>query len=117
MTSTDRILSMFIGDAQPIEIELFDGDGVAEITSGMDAATFTVREYAGATPILSRDTSQANLSISTGKLTATLSQVEADALTEGSYIGQIAVRFSSDSKWKFSELFAVEVITPTTPTL
>ena len=109
MVSIQDELVLFIGDAQPIDLDLFDPDGAVETTSGLNAAVFTISD--GSTVILTRDTTAGDLSILSGKLTATLTSIEADALVAGNYIGQVAVRFTSDSKWKESELFPVRVRT------
>ena len=114
--SSNRELEIVVGSVRPVNIYLFDERDEAEALGAATKATFTVKSDS-TTTLLSRDTDAANLTIDTAnsRLTATVSQVEADALTPGTYYGGVAVEFAEG--WYQSDPFTVKIIAASSSTI
>jgi hypothetical protein len=117
MADVSQELVLIQGSTKDFDILLFDQNDSPESLAGADQATFAVKETVDAgTNILLRRTADANLTITaaSGKLTATLTQVESDALKPGTYIGEAAVRFPGP-KWLHTDPFFVRIQPPVAP--
>lgn len=104
-------LDLIKGSTIPFEIVVLDGDGNPESLSGADKASLTVRDKAGGTVILQRDTVAGGLSIdvATGKLLGTMTQVVADGLTVGYFIAASAVHYTAGDRWIDSDEINVRI--------
>ena len=85
------------GSAVPFDVFLLDPNDAKEDLSIFDRAALSIRDEEGGPDILLRSTQASptpNLSInvSAGKLTATLTQAEADALKEGDFVMDVVLR-------------------------
>ena len=97
----------------PLDLLCLDERDAGEDLGGVDHASFQVRKaVSDSTVILQRDTGAGTLSVDVvnKKLTATLTQGEADALVPGVYVGEAAIRFSSGLNWFFSDTFTVRIL-------
>lgn len=104
-------LLLVVGSTKPFVVEVVGAGGSPEAFSGVDLASVTVREYAGAAAaLLQRSVTAGTLTVTPGKLTGTLTGLEADALPPGLYVGQGAVRYGSADAWQFTEYFPVEIV-------
>lgn len=107
-------LVITVGSAQSLELELLDEHDVAESLAGADRASFAVRESLQSTTNLLLRSTQAVPGPATlafaagGKLVATMTGSE--VLTPGVYVGEAAVRFGSDTAWKYTDPFRVVVV-------
>ena len=94
-------LNLVISSHLSFSVELWDADGTREDIAGVTVAQIVIKEDpSDSTDVLLRRTADGNLTIdeATATLTATLSQVEADALPAGVYIGEASVTFGTESK-------------------
>ena len=109
--SSERTLELIQGSVRPFSIELYDENDTAENLTGATDATFRVLADPDdpSSPVIDLDTGSANLSIDivNAKLVGTLSQVEADALEPGLYVGQAAIKISGS--WLFTLPFHVRI--------
>lgn len=106
------VLELIKGSAMPFEIAVLDQDGNSESLSGADKASFTVRDKAGGATILQRDTVAGGLAIDvpSGTLIGSLTQLEADALTIGSYIAAASVHYSGPNRWIDSDPILARIL-------
>lgn len=119
MFDVDQVLVLIKGSTQPFDILLFDENGQPEILSVFDQATLVIREEEAGSNLLLRRTADGNLSInaSASKLTGTLTQVEADALTPkpGYFIADVALRNTADQKWVHMDRIHVQILNSFAP--
>lgn len=113
MSTSVGELILIIGSVRPFDIKLVDDSSpaVAEDLSSADHATFSVKiDVDASTDILLRRVADSNLTIDTtnSKLTCTITQAEADALTAGTYIGQASVRIDG-IEWIKTDRFIVKI--------
>ena len=117
--SSEKTLTLLQGSVRSFDINLVDGNDTAEVLTGASDATFRVLadpEVATA-PIIDQDTTVGDLTIdiSNSKLTGTLTQVQADALEPGLYVGQVGIKISGS--WLFTDPFHVRVQDSFAPTV
>jgi len=107
---TPRIdtLTLIVGSTRPFDVELVDKDDAELSLAGVTRATLRIATSLSATAdILSLDTDEGDLAIGTGKLTGTMTQAQADALTTGIHICECALLIGSG--WQHTDLFHVHV--------
>lgn len=100
-------LTLLVGSKKSFDVLLVDDDGSKEDLTNADHATFVIKtDVDASTDILLRRTADANLTIDkpNSKLVCTLTQVEADALVPGVYIGQASIRIDGTSWVKTDRL-------------
>lgn len=108
MTDPIRLVK---GSVKPFDVFILDDNDVKEDLSTAEAATLVIKESIdAATNVVLRRTTDGNLSIDEdeGKVTGTLTQGEANALTPGSYVGEVAVRLGA-TDWFHTDPFIVVI--------
>lgn len=117
--SSERTLEILQGSVRSYDIELVDGNDVAEVLTGATDATFRVLADpdVATSPIIDQDTTVGDLAISipNSKVTGTLTQVQADALIPGLYVGQVGIKISGS--WLYTEPFHVRIKDSFAPTV
>ena len=117
--SSERELELLQGSVRPFNIELKDGADEPEVLTGATDATFRVLAdpEVATSPIIDMDTTVGDLAIDipNSKLTGTLSQSDADALTPGVYVGQAGIKISGS--WLYTEPFHVRIKDSFAPTV
>lgn len=111
MSDLSEVLTLVKGSVKPFDVYLFNENDSPESLAGADEATFTVKDGpSSAASILTRSRAGGTLTIdvANSKLTMTLSQGEADGLTPGEYIGDLAIRFGSGN-WFHADLIRVRI--------
>lgn len=116
-TDVSEVLELVKGSTVSFDVLIFDPNDVKEDLSIYDQATLSIREEEGGANLLLRRVADLNLSInvSAGKLTATLTQVEADALKPGTFIVDVALRETAGQKWRHLERFNCRVLNSFAP--
>jgi len=109
MTAAASTLELIKGSTKPFDVLIFDENEVMEDLSDVDRAIVQVRRSVSGEIILSRDTTAGNLVVvvADGKLTATMSGVEAADLPTGTFIGTALLRFGNDDSWQTADPFFV----------
>jgi len=115
---TDELatLTLIIGSAMPFDIFLFDEADTAEDLSEVTAASLIIKGSAvSPTYLLKRQTSAANLEVDAdnSKLTASITQSEANGLVAGLYVGEVALKI--DDEWRHTDPFYVRVVLSMAP--
>ena len=106
-TPTLDELVLLVGSVRPFRIDVIDENGDPLDLSGVTRAALRVATSLSATTdILAIDT-DTELVVGATSIIATLSQVQADALTAGSFIADLA--FEIGGEWQQSDPFKVHV--------
>jgi len=115
--SSERDLELVAGSVKPFDIYLYDENDVKENLAAATRATFRVVAARGDTTyIIDIDTgAEVTIDSVNGRLVCQLTQVQADALEEGTYIGQATVEISS--AWYYTDPFLVKVLDSIAPRL
>lgn len=104
-------LKLTKGSTKPFDIVFYDDNDVLAVLAGASAGTFIIKKSVNGANILVRTTTGGTptltLDIPNAKLIGALSQIEADALPVGTFIGMASVQFGS--KWEDSDPFIVEI--------
>lgn len=103
-------LELIIGSTTDFDVELFDDNDAAEDLSEVTEATLVIKDALdGFDVLLLRRTTDDTLTVdvANSKLTATLTQDEADDLEAGQYVGEVALEI--DGKWRHSRPFLVTI--------
>lgn len=112
MAQTSNTLVLTIGSADPIWVRLRDEQDKPLDMSGVSDAEISVKDGFGAsTPMLSLTLTAAEVAIDAAnhRLVGTVSQIKADALVVGQYIGQARVKYTATNKWRKTAPFTVRI--------
>lgn len=116
MSEQPDTLTLIMGSTVPFDVYLFDEEDVAEDLSAVTAATFIVKPSAvSPTFVLKRQTASGNLTVNAdeAKLTATITQAEANGLVAGMYVGEVALQIGG--AWRHTDPFFVRVVPSMAP--
>lgn len=112
MADLNEVLVLIKGSTKPFDVLVFDQNDQPENLTVFDHATFTLRDSETASNLLLRRTADGNLTINAGasKLTATLTQPEADALKTGDLVAMVSFRETATGKWVDLDRIRVRVL-------
>ena len=108
-------LTLIAGSSKSFVLNLVDENDEVEDLSSAQAATLVITDsLVNGNEVLLRKTANGNLTIGEGKLTATITQAEADGLEPGLYIAEVAIRFGA-TDWFHSDAFYVRILRSVAP--
>ncbi len=113
MADVNEVLLLIKGSTKPFDVFVFDQNDQPENLAVFDQATLVLRESDAGANLLLRRTADGNLSINTtaSKLTATLSQGEADGLKAGGeLVAMVSLRETLTQKWVDLDRIRVKVL-------
>ena len=112
MSDVAEVLELIKGSTLSFDLELFGSNDAALDIALCTEATFTMRKALDGSNILVRKSIAPDLNLTIDipnkKLTATLTQGEADALVPESYVADVALKIGG--KWVHTDLFNVDVL-------
>ena len=102
-------LVLVVGSVKPFDLLAIDERDQDEDLSAATRATFHVKEASSdSTSVLTLTTEAAGLTLNASSIEGVLTQLQADALVPGEYIGGVAIEFPSG--WYHSDPFTVHFI-------
>lgn len=108
--SEERVYTLIVGSIKPTDFFFYDSDEAEQPLAGAINATLDVRDSSSSSSLLNLTSAESpglNIDLNSNKITATLSQAEADALVPGRYVADIAIEFASG--WQHTIPFDVVV--------
>jgi len=110
MGQTSDTMRLTVGSTDPIYVRVWNEQDQALAMSGVSSAELHIKDGASAvTAILSLTTSAGTLSLGVGQVIGQMTQLQADALVSGKYVGQVKLQFTATSKWRRTKAFHVEI--------
>jgi len=108
--STDSLdlLTLVVGSTRPFEIEIADKNNEDLDLTGVTRASFRIADSVESTTyVLELDTDEGDLAVGSGKLTGSMTQTQADALTTGEYVAEASLLI--DGGWQHTDIFHVRI--------
>lgn len=116
--SIEKELELVRGSAFVAELRLYDENDEPEDLSTADKARFVVcdgRDEAGAPVVLVNKSTLDWLTINASTIDVEFLSGDLTAVSPGSYLGDLAVRFGDDDHWVHVDQFTVKVIDTLAP--